>query len=149
VEDNFIVAEKEEKEEEQERNQKALLEEKTENNKNCFDILMNAFECAGFAKEECDVNHLGEVPDKFDEELKFIEEWIQKPYYDECKETFSRYTALGCMLNNGVLRTSIRGILLALSCYNFIYMTYLILEFIFGCRSVFCGFPLGIERFSS
>jgi hypothetical protein len=87
VEDNFIVAEKEEKEEEQERNQKALLEEKTENSKNCFDILMNAFECAGFAKEECDVKHLGEVPHKFDEELEFIEEWLQKPYYDECKET--------------------------------------------------------------
>jgi hypothetical protein len=87
VEDNFIVAEKEEKEDEHERNQKALLEEKTENSKNCFDILMNAFECAGFAKEECDVKHLGEVPHKFDEELEFIEEWLQKPYYDECKET--------------------------------------------------------------
>jgi hypothetical protein len=84
VEDNFIVAEKED---EQERNQKALLEEQKENSKNCFDILMNAFECAGFAKEECDVKHLGEVPHKFDEELEFIEEWLQKPYYDECKET--------------------------------------------------------------
>jgi hypothetical protein len=86
VEDNFTVAEKEEKDE-QERNQKALLEEKNEMSKNCFDILMNAFECAGFTKEECDVKHLGEVPHKFDEELEFIEEWLQKPYYDECKET--------------------------------------------------------------
>jgi hypothetical protein len=86
VEDKFTVAEKEEKEDEQETNQKALLEEKTENSKNCFDILMNAFECAGFMKEECDVKHLGEVPHKFDEELEFIEEWLQKPYYDECKE---------------------------------------------------------------
>ena len=48
---------------------------------------MNVFECAGFTKEECDVKHLGEVPHKFDEELEFIEEWLQKPYYDECKET--------------------------------------------------------------
>jgi hypothetical protein len=87
VEDNFIVAEKKEKEDEHERNQKALLEEQNENSKNCFDILMNVFECAGFAKEECDVKHLGEVPLKFDEELEFIEEWLQKPYYDECKET--------------------------------------------------------------
>jgi hypothetical protein len=87
VEDNFIVAEKEEKEDEEEKNQKALLEEKNENSKNCFDILMNAFECAGFTKEECDVEHLGEVRDKFDEELKLIKEWFQKPYCDECKET--------------------------------------------------------------
>jgi len=87
VEDNFIVAEKEEKEDEEEKNKKSLLEEQNENSKNCFDILMNVFECAGFAKEECDVKHLGEVPDKFDEELEFIEEWLQKPYYDECKET--------------------------------------------------------------
>ena len=48
---------------------------------------MNAFECAGFNKEECDVEHLGEVRDKFDEELKLIKEWFQKPYCDECKET--------------------------------------------------------------
>jgi hypothetical protein len=74
VEDNFTVAEKKEKEDEQERNQKALLEEQNDMSKNCFDILMNAFECAGFAKEECDVKYLGEVPHKFDEELKFIEE---------------------------------------------------------------------------
>jgi hypothetical protein len=64
VEDNFTVAEKEEKEDEQERNQKALLEEQNENSKNCFDLLMNVFECAGFTKEECDVKHLGEVPYK-------------------------------------------------------------------------------------
>ena len=44
---------------------------------------MNVFECAGFTKEECDVKHLVEVRDKFDEELK----WFQKPYCDECKET--------------------------------------------------------------
>jgi hypothetical protein len=87
VEDNFIVAEKEEKEDEEEKNQKALLEEQNEMSKNCIDTLMNVFECAGFTKEECDVKHLGEVPDKFDEELEFIEEWLQKPYYDECKET--------------------------------------------------------------
>lgn len=45
VEDNFIVAEKEG---EEEKNQKALLEEKNENSKNCFDILMNVFECADY-----------------------------------------------------------------------------------------------------
>jgi hypothetical protein len=63
VEDNFTVAEKEEKEDEQEINQKALLEEKNDMSKNCFDILMNAFECAGFTKKECDVKHLGEALD--------------------------------------------------------------------------------------
>jgi hypothetical protein len=66
VEDNFIVAEKED---EQERNQKALLEEKNEMSKNCIDTLMNVFECAGFTKEECDVKHLGEVPYQFDKLL--------------------------------------------------------------------------------
>ena len=80
VEDNFIVAEKGDKEE---KNQKVLLEEQNEKSKNCIDILMNVFECAGFTKEECDVKHLVEVRDKFDEELK----WLQKPYCDECKET--------------------------------------------------------------
>ena len=75
VEDNFIVAEKGDKEE---KNQKALLEEQNEKSKNCIDILMNVFECAGFTKEECDVKHLVEVRDKVDEELK----WFQKPYCD-------------------------------------------------------------------
>ena len=32
--------------------------------KNYIDTLINVFECAGFAKEECDVKHLGEVPYK-------------------------------------------------------------------------------------
>ena len=58
VEDNFIVAEKGDKEE---KNQKALLEEQNEKSKNCIDILMNVFECAGFPKEKCDVKHLVEV----------------------------------------------------------------------------------------
>ena len=80
VEDNFIVAEKGDKEE---KNKKALLEEKNEKNKNYIDILMNAFECVGFTKEECDDKHLVEVRDKLDEELK----WFQKPYCDEYKET--------------------------------------------------------------
>ena len=80
VKDNFIVAKKGDKEE---KNQKALLEEQNEKSKNCIDILMNVFECAGFTKEECDVKHLVEVRDKVDEELK----WLQKPYCDECKET--------------------------------------------------------------
>ena len=73
VEDNFIVVEKGDNEE---KNQKALLEEKNEKNKNCIDILMNVLECERLTKEECDVKHLVELRDKFDEELK----WLQKPY---------------------------------------------------------------------
>jgi hypothetical protein len=58
------------------------------------------------------------------------------------------YKSLGHVLNDGLLRTSGWHRLLALSCYHFIYISYLGLELIFACHSICCGLPLSIEKFS-
>ena len=48
--------------------------------------LTNVFKCVGNKKEievEVEAKHLDAVPMNFDEELKFLEEWIEKPKFDE------------------------------------------------------------------